>query len=930
MHQNEPYLCHQNCNDHSPTYFWLFCCAFVDFWPSLLDVPGFLQQFITPIVKVTKGKKSVQFFTLPEYEHWLESTGNNGKGYNIKYYKGLGTSTSAEAKEYFSNLDLHEVHFDLLSNDIVRKDDMADDDLAPVLPDNVHSGSDMIDMVFRKERVEDRKMWLSHVRKNVFVDFRKIAVDGLRYSDFINKELILFSHYDNDRSIPHLVDGLKPSQRKVLYGCFKRKLYKNEIKVAQLVGYVAEHSAYHHGEASLQGTIVNMAQNFVGSNNVNLLTPSGQFGTRRMGGGDAASARYIFTKLEPIARTIFHPDDDELLNYLNDDGSTIEPEFYVPVIPLALCNGAEGIGTGWSSKIANYSPREIIANLRRKIASVELVPMAPFYCGFTGLIEEEKKGKYIVHGKIERVDETNLLITELPIKKWTQNYKEFLEGMLTGDGKTPPEIKDMKENHTETTVSFTVVAEKEKIDEWEKDAKGGLNNKFKLTASISTTNMTLFDEEARIIRYDTPEDIVNAFYTIRIDYYNKRKANLVKNLESEKNVLSNKARFVEEVCSGELIVNNRKRKDILEELQKRGYDLVHKDSTSKKTDQALQDGTDESDNEADETPTGDLAKGYEYLLGMKIWSLTYEKAEQLRAQFEQKSTELEILLATEPTMIWLRDLDAVEVALDERDAALHAAEMDERKAQKKNNTRVANKKSAAKKKNANERVIETDYDSDDDKMETGSESDNDFVVTKQKSNPAKAPIARPVKKSAPVIKSVVVPVLLPPSPKFKKAPALDLSDSSDDDLGESLMARMQKKLVVSPPPKPLREYNKKRPSPRMDDGFNSESDACFADDDVKPKPTKAAKKPAAKSKVTGSVSLTKKMNDTKKVALKTSIRKKMVDSDSDDDLDFPPDDEKVSSFIAPSSRVRPARSAVTKTTVVYALGSDDDSDAEFS
>lgn len=234
-----------------------------NFWPSLLDVPGFLQQFITPIVKVTKGKRTRQFFTLPEYEQWLESTGNNGKGFTIKYYKGLGTSTSAEAKEYFSNLDLHEVHFDLLSRDVIRKDEHLDEEVAQVLPDNVESGSDLIDMVFRKERVDDRKLWLSHVRKDIYLDFSTVAAAGLRYSDFINKEYILFSNYDNDRSIPHVMDGFKPSQRKVLYGCFKRKLYKNEIKVAQLVGYVAEHSSYHHGEQSLQGTIVGMAQNFV-------------------------------------------------------------------------------------------------------------------------------------------------------------------------------------------------------------------------------------------------------------------------------------------------------------------------------------------------------------------------------------------------------------------------------------------------------------------------------------------------------------------------------------------------------------------------------------------------------------------------------------------------------------------------------------------
>lgn len=420
-----------------------------NFWPSLLDVPGFLQQFITPIVKASKGKNVKTFYNLPEYEQWLESTGNNGKGWTIKYYKGLGTSTSAEAKEYFSNLAVHEINFGKLSND---KPD-PEDELDEVLPDNVESGSDMIDMLFRKTRVEDRKKWLDKkVTPETFLDYTTVEEDGVKYSDFINKEYILFSQYDNVRSIPNFMDGFKPSQRKVLYGCLKRKLTKGEIKVAQLTGYVAEHSAYHHGEASLQGTIVAMASNYCGSNNVNLLTPSGQFGTRRMGGKDAASARYIFTKLEPITRAIFHPDDDKLLNYLKDDGASIEPEHYVPVIPMILVNGADGIGSGWSSSVPNYNPRDIIANLRRLINGEDIAPMVPYYHGYTGDISEKSAGKFNVSGKIERTGDETLLITELPIKRWTQDYKEMLEKMITGEGeKKPPEIIDFKENHTETT-----------------------------------------------------------------------------------------------------------------------------------------------------------------------------------------------------------------------------------------------------------------------------------------------------------------------------------------------------------------------------------------------------------------------------------------------------------------------------------------------
>lgn len=354
------------------------------FWPSLLDVPGFLQQFITPIVKVTKGRNSKTFFTLPQYEQWRESTGNNAKGWKIKYYKGLGTSTSAEAKEYFSNLGLHEISFTELSKDVSKENEGMDCD--GVFPDQSisSSGADLIDMVFRKTRVEDRKAWLNQLEKDTYLDYAEAkAADGVKYSDFINKELILFSRSDNERSIPHVLDGFKPSQRKVLFACFKRKL-KEEIKVAQLAGYVSEHSAYHHGEASLHGTIINMAQSFCGSNNINLLTPSGQFGTRRMGGKDAASPRYVFTKLEKITRAIFHPDDDELLNYLSDDGVSIEPEYYMPVIPMLLVNGSDGIGTGYSSCVNNHDPRVIVANLRRMIKGEALEPMKPHYGGFTG------------------------------------------------------------------------------------------------------------------------------------------------------------------------------------------------------------------------------------------------------------------------------------------------------------------------------------------------------------------------------------------------------------------------------------------------------------------------------------------------------------------------------------------------------------------
>jgi DNA topoisomerase-2 len=280
-------------------------------WPELLRL-AFLEEFITPIVKATKKNQELSFFSIPEFEEWKNDTPNQHT-YNIKYYKGLGTSTSKEAKEYFQNMERHRILFKY----------------------NGENDDEAIRMAFSKSCVQQRKDWLTkHMeeckhRKLVGLPERYLytkSTKDVTYSDFINLELILFSNTDNVRSIPCVVDGFKPGQRKVLFTCMKRN-DKREVKVAQLAGSVAELSAYHHGEQSLCGTIVNLAQNYVGSNNINLLQPNGQFGTRLSGGKDSASPRYIFTMMSPLTRLIFHPHDDPLLNFLEEDNQRIEPEW---------------------------------------------------------------------------------------------------------------------------------------------------------------------------------------------------------------------------------------------------------------------------------------------------------------------------------------------------------------------------------------------------------------------------------------------------------------------------------------------------------------------------------------------------------------------------------------------------------------------------
>lgn len=324
---------------------------------------------------------------------------------------------------------------------------------------------------------------------------------------------------DNIRSIPSVADGLKPGQRKVLFGAFKKKIAK-EIKVAQLVGYVSEQTAYHHGEASLTSTIVGLAQNFAGSNNINLLSPNGQFGTRGQGGKDAASARYIFTAIPKITRALFHPADDALLTQQVEDGMMIEPEYYLPTIPLVLVNGADGIGTGWSTSIPNYNPAEIIENIRRMMRDEEPERMHPWFRGYHGSIERIEEDKYRVSGKLEKTSDTTIEITELPLRKWTQDYKDMVEAMTQSTDKVPAVIKDYSEHHTDLSVHF-------KIEMSEKEMKAaeaeGLDKRFKMVTTLGTGNMVCFDLNGKIKKYGSAEEILQDFYHKRLELYALRK-----------------------------------------------------------------------------------------------------------------------------------------------------------------------------------------------------------------------------------------------------------------------------------------------------------------------------------------------------------------------------------------------------------------------
>ena len=489
------------------------------FWPSLLSL-GFVVSMVTPIIKV--GSRS--FFTNQTYEKWLEEQGGRiPRGMKVKYYKGLGTSTNAEAKEYFKAIDRLTVDF----------------------TDTPETNCSIV-LAFDKSRADARKTWLENHIKDPRPEVRYGEVSKLPVSEFINRDLVNFSVADVKRSIPHMVDGLKPSQRKVIFGCLKRGLTQ-EIKVAQLSGYISEVSAYHHGEASLQGAIIGMAHNYMGSNNINLLEPCGQFGTRLMGGKDAASPRYIFTKLSKEAQAIFDQRDNSTLKFLDDDGKTVEPEYYVPTMPMILVNGGEGIGTGYSTQVPCYNPKDIKKNILKCLDGQAPDPMVPWYKGFNGSIRNKNNGSWTAEGCYTATQGGTIKITELPPGKWTQDYKEFLDSLIER-GK----INSYDNHSTEEHPNFTVRGYKGT------DPKKDLG----LTKAIHNTNMWLMTPQG-MRKYSKPEEILVDYVQIRVKHYTERKKNLLSELRYLSDVAKNKAKFVQLVADEKIVVF-RKKRDVIE------------------------------------------------------------------------------------------------------------------------------------------------------------------------------------------------------------------------------------------------------------------------------------------------------------------------------------------------------------------------------
>ena len=623
-------------------------------WASLTEIPGFIGFMNTPILKAKKGTQEKVFYNEGEYRAWKEATESTGggavgvstathaqpSGWTTKYYKGLGTSTGKEFKEYFEHKKI---------------------------VDFTHSGEacdNAIDMVFNKKRADDRKTWLATYSRDRYLDTLQSSVT---YEKFINDEMIHFSKYDCDRSIPNLMDGLKISLRKILFSAFKKNL-KTEIKVAQFSGYVSEHSGYHHGEASLNAAIVGMAQNFVGSNNINLFEPNGQFGSRLQAGADSASERYIFTQLNKLTRLIYRSEDDAILTYLDDDGQSVEPIYYVPIIPMVLVNGTKGIGTGFSTEIMCYNPVQIIAYIKYKLVGVSAPTptIEPFYKNFKGTIRRVGDTKYLLKGCYTILDEKKIRITELPIGTWTDNYKKFLENLIEphaagdkgkdkdkdGASSSAPIVKEYNDMSTDTHVDITVTMAANIINTYSEKATefecNMLEKVLGLYTTQSTTNMNLFDAKEKLIKYSSAEEIVDSYSVTRLEFYGKRKDALIAALRKELMVLSNRARYITELLEDKIDLRRKTNKQLVELLKERKYDSMD----------AKDAGSDE--NGGDDT-SGQGQQGYKYLLKLPMDSVSEENVKKLLNEKEKKEKELSELSSKTVEQMWIKDLEELEV-----------------------------------------------------------------------------------------------------------------------------------------------------------------------------------------------------------------------------------------------------------------------------
>lgn len=445
--------------------------------------------------------------------------------------------------------------------------------------------------------------------------------DKRTVTDFFDTEYLDYAKYVvENRAIPSCIDGLKPTQRKVVYvsnNIWKRGNEK-PMKLFQLAGRVAAEAYYHHGNSSLESAMIGMAQTF--KNSMPLLAGIGQFGSLRS--PSAGAPRYISAKLHPNFRLLYQ--DFDLLENKIEEGQKIEPEYFLPIIPTVILNGSSGIAVGFATNILNRNPIDVINACISELTGKRMPKLAPWLDEFSGAFERDPNNPktWKIKGLYEVINTTTVKITEIPPNFTYEKYEDHLNSLM--EKRIITSYDDNSSDKIEYVLKFQRAVLKEYV------SKNKLDVLLKLNTQ-ETENLTTIDETGKLRIFDKVEDIVKYFVQIRLGWYEKRKSYMISRLEKEAMVLSNKARFIKDIIDGKLKVNNVPKKTIVLYLQKASYDEV--------------DGS------------------YNYLLNMPIYSLTKERFDELIKQVEEKKAELEIIKKTESKDMYLTDLETLKKAI---------------------------------------------------------------------------------------------------------------------------------------------------------------------------------------------------------------------------------------------------------------------------
>lgn len=428
---------------------------------------------------------------------------------------------------------------------------------------------------------------------------------------FFDTQYRPYANYDNERSIPNLIDGLKISQRKVLYTCVEKNII-NEYKVAQLGSLTANFSQYHHGEQGLSNVISNMAQDFPGSNNLNWLDPIGQFGSRLS--PIPASPRYIFTKLSKNFRQFFRKEDDIILEYLYEDDDRIEPKFFLPILPGILLNSSQGIGTGFASNILARDHKELLNYIKAKLngKSTSKFKLLPYFKGFNGEVTHLEDTKYQIQGRFQRVSATQIKILELPIGMYLDDVKKHLNKLADASY-----IKDYDDNSTEESFNIDVYFQRGVLNGIDDDK---LLDKLKLSTTV-TENLTCWLENGKLRKFTDVRDIIDYFVDFRLKVYNNRILRLLEIVEEDISNVSEKIRFINFYLDNVERFRNSSKVELLQMLEEELFDVS--------------------------------------LLELRIYNLTKDKIDELTETLKKLTKSKEDLLITTNLDLYKKELETL-------------------------------------------------------------------------------------------------------------------------------------------------------------------------------------------------------------------------------------------------------------------------------